>query len=321
MSLERLAPVVLFAYARPDHTRRTLAALATNPLADQSDLIVYADAAQREADAEAVRAVRALVRSATGFRSVTIVERPENFGLARNIIEGVTEVCNHYGRVIVLEDDIVTSPSFLSFMNAALERYADEPCAWHVSGWNYPIDPEGLGDAFFWRAMNCWGWATWADRWAFFKKEPQLLIEYWDSVKIERFNLDGAYDFWGQVTANQKGITSTWAVFWYATIFENNGLCLNPAQSLVRNIGHDGSGENCGSFDPFQVNDLGNMFNDLPECKGELSLAVQRIKSFLQPFFSQRLVWKVKKYRIWCEHTLFRRSLKARIKQRIRAFF
>lgn len=299
-----LAPIALFVFARPEHTRRTLEALVANPLAGQSDLVIYADAARNEHDAAQVEVVRDLVHAITGFRSITVIERETNYGLARNIIEGVTEACIRYGRVIVLEDDIVTSPYFLTFMNAALDRYADEPRVWHISGWNYPIDPEGLGDAFFWRVMNCWGWATWSDRWAFFKKNPRYLVESWDKEKIKRFNLDGAYDFWSQITANQKGKLNTWAVFWYATIFENNGLCLNSAQSLVRNIGHDGSGENCGGSDPFSVSHFGERFNNLPDCKekeenGELVLAVQRIKAFydhMRPSVSHRIVRRIKKF-------------------------
>jgi hypothetical protein len=295
--ISTLAPIVLFVYARPDHTQSTLDALAANALADKSDLTIYADAARNESEAVKVRAVRDIVNSASGFRSLTVIERKTNYGLARNIIEGVTEVCNRYGRVIVLEDDIVTSPYFLSFMNAALDQYANEPRVWHISGWNYPIDPEGLGDAFLWRAMNCWGWATWADRWTFFQKDPQHLIESWDKKKIDCFNLDGTYNFWRQITANQEGKLNTWAIFWYATIFENQGLCLNPAQSFVRNIGHDGYGENCGNTDIFAVNQLGEKFNDLPIYNEELALAVKRIKVFyndVQPTLTKIMIKRVK---------------------------
>jgi len=288
-----LAPIVLFVFARPEHTRRTLEALAANALAKQSDLIVYADAARNESEVGRVQAVRAQVHEATGFQSVTVIERETNFGLAQNIIEGVTEVCNRYGRVIVLEDDIVTGRNYLLFMNAALDRYANAPRVWHVSGWNYPIDPRGLGEAFFWRGMNCWGWATWADRWKHFQKNPQRLAESWGQEKIRRFNLDGAHEFWAQIMANQKGRLNTWAIFWYATIFENNGLCLNPARSFVRNIGHDGSGENCDYSDSFAVEQLGSEYADLPECKDESIVAVQRIKAFyddMQPPFGQKLI-------------------------------
>lgn len=292
-----LAPIILFVFARPDHTRRTLETLKANTLAKKCDLVVYADAARNESESINVQAVRDIVKAASGFRSITVIERETNYGLERNIIEGVTEVCNRYGRVIVLEDDIVTSPHFLSFMNAALVRYVDDPCVWHVSGWNYPINSDGLEDAFFWRAMNCWGWATWADRWAYFQKDPQQLIETWDKMKIKRFNLDGAHDFWEQVIANNIGKLNTWAIFWYATIFDNNGLCLNPAKSFVHNIGHDGHGEHCGNTDLFTVNSLGKKFNNLPNHIKESTLAVQRIKAFcsdIKPTLIQILIRRVK---------------------------
>lgn len=288
-----LAPIILFAHARPEHTRRTLGALAENVLAIDSDLWVYADAARSETEVERVRDVRAIAHGAKGFRSVTVVERETNLGLARNIIEGVTAVCNAQGRVIVLEDDIVTGRNFLSFMNAALDRYADEPRVWHVSGWNYPIDPADLGDAFLWRVMNCWGWATWADRWQHFRKEPAHLVEAWDKETIARFNLDGAHDFWEQVEANRKGLLNTWAIFWYASIFEHQGLCLNPARSFVHNIGHDGSGENCGYSVDFSISRLGSGFEGLPASIEESALAVHRVKAFYQGMrrpFLQRIV-------------------------------
>jgi hypothetical protein len=294
---DALAPIVLFVYARPEHTRLTLEALAANVLAKQSDLIIYSDAARGDNEAGQVQAVRSVIHAAKGFRSIDIIERETNYGLSRNIIEGVTEVCRRYGRVIVLEDDIVTGPYFLSFMNATLERYANDSRVWHISGWNYPIDSSGLGDAFFWRVMNCWGWATWADRWKHFQKNPQRLVESWDKEKIRHFNLDGAHDFWAQIQANQLGKLNTWAIFWYATIFENDGLCLNPARSFVHNIGHDGSGENCGGSDFFTVDRLGSEYDDLPECKEESMAATQRIKAFydqMQSHFGQRVIRYIK---------------------------
>lgn len=275
------APIVLFVFARPDHTRRTLAALAANALADQSDLIVYADAARSEQDADAVRAVRALVCAATGFRSVTLVERPANYGLAHNIIEGVSETLRAHDRVIVLEDDIVTSPVFLTFMNEALARYKEDARVWHISGWNYPIDPSGMEEVFFWRVMNCWGWATWSDRWSHFRKDARRLVETWDEKTIHRFNLDGAHDFWAQVTANHNGTMNTWAIFWYATVFENHGLCLNPTRSLVQNIGHDTSGQNCIKDKYYSARFSNCEIRLLPPCFSESTVATDRISLFL----------------------------------------
>ncbi|MCT8858005.1 glycosyltransferase [Shewanella xiamenensis] len=247
LTQKSLAPVVLFVYARADHTQRTLTALAANPEAIDTDLIIYADAARDDKDAVKVQSVRDVISNVKGFKSVTLHLREQNIGLARNIIEGVSNVAQQYGRVIVLEDDIVTSPAFLGFMNAALEKYKTEPKVWHISGWNYPIETDGLGDAFFWRLMNCWGWATWADRWQHFNKEPQRLIDSWSDKQKHNFDLDGTGVFWSQVTNNKIGKINTWAIFWYATIYENGGVCLNPSKSYVDNIGLDGSGVHCGN--------------------------------------------------------------------------
>lgn len=299
MNQQTFAPVVLFVYARADHTQRTLNALAANPEAKETDLIIYADAARHDKDSANVQAVRDVISHVSGFKSVTLQLREHNVGLAQNIIEGVTHVCQQYGRVIVLEDDIVTSPAFLGFMNAALDKYQTEPKVWHISGWNYPISSDQpLPETFLWRTMNCWGWATWADRWQHFKKEPVQLVDSWNANEIQRFNLDGTCDFWSQVTANHQGKLNTWAIFWYATIFANNGLCLNPTRSFVINIGHDGSGENCGTEDVYKT-DLENRFNQgWPIELSEHHLAVSLVKDFyqsLKPSLLRRILGKIKR--------------------------
>jgi hypothetical protein len=276
----KLAPIVLFVYNRPVHTYRTVVALLKNELAQESDLFIYSDAPKSADDVDQVSKVREYILRIHGFRSVTIVERKKNFGLANSIIEGVTEICGRYGRVIVLEDDIVTSPYFLTFMNRALNEYQDNSLVWHISGWNYPISTVGLGDTFFWRVMNCWGWATWANCWSKFNKEPRRLIFEWSKDDVRDFNMNGAHNFWGQVVANHIGKLNTWAVFWYAVIFQNKGLCLSPSISFVDNIGFDGSGENCektaNSYVPLNKNRNITFENDVLENK----IAVERLQRY-----------------------------------------
>ena len=243
-----LAPVALFVYARQRHTQRTIEALKSDTLAGQTDLHVFADGGREQQDQKDVMAVREYVRGIDTFRSVTIHERTENYGLAQNIVDGVNATCMRYGRAIILEDDLVTSPYFLSFMNQALDRYENEPKVWHVNAWHFPISARRLDDIFFSRWMNCWGWATWSDRWQHFAKDPDRLIRDWSPEQIDAFNLDGVRpSTWRQVVQNAERRINTWAVFWHATIFENGGLCVNPARSLVENIGFDGTGENCGT--------------------------------------------------------------------------
>lgn len=299
MTQQAFSPVVLFVYARADHTERTLAALAANPEAKDTDLIIYADAARHNKDATAVQAVRELISKITGFKSVTLHFREKNVGLAQNITEGVSQVIQQYGRAIVLEDDIVTSSAFLSFMNAALNKYKDDPKVWHVSGWNYPITlKRALPETFFWHTMNCWGWATWSDRWQHFEKDPAALVNSWTTDDIKRFNLDGAYDFWSQVIENHERRLNTWAIFWYATIFSKSGLCLNPTRSFVENIGNDGSGENCGDDDVYRTSLSSSFQGGWPKEKMEDKTIVPIIKSFyrsIRPSFLHRFIRKIKR--------------------------
>ncbi|MDR5886701.1 hypothetical protein [Vreelandella janggokensis] len=275
------APILLFVYNRPMHTWQTLEALKKNHHASESDLVIYSDGAKSSEEASRVTEVRDYIKSVNGFKSITCIERNDNWGLAANIIDGVTDVVQRYGKVIVMEDDILTSPAFLSFMNQALDFYEEKKKVWHVSGWNYPIESKGLGDVFLWRAMNCWGWATWADRWQYFEKKPETLVKIWSDEEKSSFDLGDSGVFWSQVEANVTGKINTWAIFWYATIFQNNGMCLNPVTSYVANIGQDGSGVHCGESSGYRSQDLclANKL-DLTTDYKESELAVNRILEF-----------------------------------------
>jgi len=248
-----LAPIVLFVYNRPGHTRQTVEALLKNKLAEESSLIIFSDAPKNPEAVEAVCEVREYIRTIRGFKTVTIIERDRNWGLANSVIDGVTSVVNKYGRIIVLEDDLVTSPYFLSYMNAALETYRDEGKVMHISGYMFPIDNANIPETFFLRTTSCWGWATWDRAWLHFTKNPEKIFKEYTVQTIQRFNMDGANNFWAQVEQNLKGEINTWAVFWYATVFQQGGLCLHPAISMVNNIGHDDTGTHCGTSEAFSV--------------------------------------------------------------------
>mgnify|MGYP003610336167 CR=1 FL=1 len=292
-----LAPVVLFAFNRPTHTKKTLEALAANDLASRSRLIVYCDGPRDERDVEAVAEVCKVARESQGFLSVEVRSSDRNKGLAASIIEGVSTVCEENGRVIVMEDDLVTSSAFLSFMNQALDRYEHEPAVWHISGWNYPIDLDDLCDAYFLRVMNCWGWATWHGRWQYYRKDTDALLKSFTRSDIQRFSLNGAGDFWRQVELNASGHINTWAIYWYATIFQRGGLCLNPAASYVLNIGHDGSGTHGSRSRGLYDSTLCETRNPcLPAEIIENPLAIQRIAAFLnalKPTLVQRVKGRI----------------------------
>jgi hypothetical protein len=257
MSSNKIAPIVLFVYNRPWHTRQTVEALQKNEFANYSELFVFSDSAKNEDAAFDVDKVRNYLRSISGFKQVTVIEREVNYGLSQNIIEGVTEICNRYGRVIVLEDDLVTSPFFLQFMNDALEIYQDQEDVMSITGYTFPIDNTKLKQTFFLKILGCWGWATWDRAWQHFEKNSKYLVNNFTKDDIHRFNLESSFDFWSQVKLNESGAINTWAIFWYASMFLKNGLSLFPSISMVKNIGNDGTGVHCGKTDIFYT-ELGN---------------------------------------------------------------
>jgi len=242
-----LAPVVVFIYNRPEHTRKTLEALAKNDLFDASDVIVYADAAKSENDKPRVEETRNVVKQFAASRRLRIVEREQNLGLAESIISGVTEVVEEYGRVIVLEDDLVTSKKFLKFMNDSLAHYAEEDRVMHVSGYVFPFSKQMTNHTFFTTPTSCWGWGTWQRSWNHFEKDANKFIQVFSKSMIREFNLGHRCDYWRQMRANANGQIDTWAIFWHASVFLNRGLSLHPVNSLVNNIGHDGTGTHCNA--------------------------------------------------------------------------
>lgn len=248
-----LAPVALFAYMRPDHLARTLAALRSDPLAEKTDLHVFCDAPRNEAARAGCEAVRGLVRSIDGFASVQVIERPVNFGLARSIIEGVTDMLKRHPSVIVLEDDLVVSPHFLGYMNCALQLYADDEAVASVHGYIYPID-RALPETFFLRGADCWGWATWRRAWAVFNIDgASLLADLRAQGMTRAFDFDGAYPYTRMLENQIAGRNNSWAIRWHASCFLRGMLTLYPGRSLVRNIGNDDSGTHSATNRDFDV--------------------------------------------------------------------
>jgi GT2 family glycosyltransferase len=247
------APIALFVYNRPEHARRTIEALARNRLASQSPLVIFSDGARDANAAASVALVREQARSVGGFASVRVVERTTNLGLAKSIIDGVGSLCQEHGRVIVVEDDLVTSERFLEFMNDGLDRYADEQKVMHISGYMYPVQTDDLPETFFLPPASCWGWATWQRAWRHFDKNPTALLRQFSPAQKRDFNLGHSFPYWTQVELNAQGRMNTWAIFWYASVFMRGGLCLHPRQSFVQNIGHDDSGVHSNRSSAFDV--------------------------------------------------------------------
>jgi hypothetical protein len=235
-----LAPIVLFTYKRLWHTKQTVEALQKNMYAEQSHLFIFSDGPKTEKDEPKVKEVREYLKTIKCFKNIEIIERDKNWGLANNIIDGITKVVNQYGRVIVLEDDLVTSPYFLKFMNDGLNIYEEEEKVISVHGYVYPI--KGLPEIFFLRGADCWGWATWKRGWDLFEKDGKKLLDELEKRKLTKlFDFNGAYPYTKMLKDQVEGKVDSWAIRWYASAFIHEKLTLYPGISLVKHIGDLGT--------------------------------------------------------------------------------
>ena len=240
------SPILLFVYNRLTHTQRCVESLLKNTLSPESKLYIYSDGAKTIDQQPAVEEVRQYIRSIQGFKQITIIERNENWGLARNIIDGVTTQVKQFGKVIVLEDDLVVAPYFLQFMNDALETYKDEPQVGHIQACDFTQDPS-LPDTFLIKWTGSWGWATWDRAWKHFNPNGKELLEELIQRKLTHtFDFNGKYGFTRMLRRQIEGKNNSWAIRWNASLFLKNILSLNVGRSLVQNEGFDGSGTNCG---------------------------------------------------------------------------
>ncbi len=240
------APILLFTYNRLTHTQHCIESLQQNLLAPDSELFIYSDAAKTKEQEDEVHAVRSYLHTIQGFKQITIIERKENWGLARNIIDGVTTQVNAYGKVIVLEDDLIVSPHFLEFMNDALEVYKNELRVGHIQACDFTKNPS-LPDTFLIKWTGSWGWATWDRAWKHFNSDGKALLAELESKKLTyTFDFNGKYGFTRMLRRQIEGKNNSWAIRWNASLFLKNILSLNVGRSLVQNVGFDGSGTNCG---------------------------------------------------------------------------
>lgn len=276
------APVALFVYNRPVHTKNLVDSLLKNKEAEESDLIIISDA-PKHSGVTGVSEVRQYIKNISCFKSVTIIERSENYGLAKNIIEGVTGLLNEHERLIVLEDDLVVSPYFLAYMNDALNLYADDEKVGSIHGYVYPVKA-ALPETFFLRGGDCWGWATWKRAWNFFEPDGRkLLSEIKRNGLIRAFDLNNAYPYYRMLQKQVMGKNSSWAVRWHASLFLREMLTLYPGTSFVNNQGADDSGTHLKNTNVFDVS-VAQSYNGIR--KIEITESETGRNSFTDFFFS-----------------------------------
>lgn len=252
MERKELAPIILFAYNRPKHVKQVLEALQQNKLSEQSELFIFSDGGKDFEDEKLVEETRKILDNTTGFKNTTVIKRPVNFGLAANVIDGVSTIIEKYGKVIVLEDDLITSPTFLSFMNKALDVYENVDEVAHIHSFCYA--GLNLPDTFFIKWVGSTGWATWRKSWRLFERNGEkLLAELKEKKLTKAFDFNGKYPYTRMLKRQIAGRNNSWAIRWNASLFLNNKLSLNTGKSLIYNIGFDGSGMHSGSQDFYNM--------------------------------------------------------------------
>jgi len=300
-----LAPIAIFCYERVEHLEKLIEHLCGNHLAKESEVYFFLDGPKSD-NAKKVDLVFEYVSSLRSFKRTEIIQRDGNLGLSRSIITGVNHVFEEHDRVIVLEDDLLPAPSFLTYCNESLNRYEHCHEVGCIHGYNYPIEKKS-SSFFFLRGADSWGWATWKDSWKLFDQDGQFLLKSLKKRRLTRsFDLDGSYHFTKTLRNCILGKNDSWAIRWHASLFLAGKLTLYPPSSLINNIGLDSSGTHCSTTDKYDVKysiDFQN-FN-FPEKISENFEMREKIKSFHKP---GRKNFKISyMYEILCK-TLFRNN-------------
>ena len=237
-----LAPIALFAFNRPDKLQACLESLRENRGAISTDLYIFVDGPRHSTDIVKVEKVLDISRGANGFRSITVIARKNNLGLAKSIRSGISTVLLDHNSIIVIEDDLILANTFLEFMNAGLAKFSKDKKVASIQGFQYPVKPP-LNELVAIRGADCWGWATWKDRWESTDFDTNRLLAELKSRGLENdFDLDGSMPYTKMLENQRQGLIDSWAICWHASMFLQNRVSIHPCESLVFNGGNDGDG-------------------------------------------------------------------------------
>lgn len=254
------SPVVLFTYKRPVHTKMVLEALSNCDLKEHTDVIIYADGLKSTAtdkdkeDIEKTRQVLLDYQSNHTFKSLELHLSDQNNGIAYSVKKGAKEQLDNYGKVIIMEDDIVPQKGFLKYMNEALDKYESQNKVWGISGYAFPLQNEKeVQEETFFLPVNCsWGWATWKSRWERADLNVSSIFEKFEKNNVQRENYNfGNYYYYEILEVLRDKKSDVWDALFQASMFLENGVFLYPKRSLAKNIGFDSTGTHCSEEDLF----------------------------------------------------------------------
>lgn len=286
------APIIVFCYKRLDTLKKTILALQHNYLARESDLFIFSDGPKKPSDEPVIKEIRDYLKTIDGFKSVSISNSEKNKGLANSIIEGVTEVINKYEKVIVLEDDLVTTPNFLSYMNEGLFYYKNNPKIFTISGSSTRITGVKKNTVFFTqRAASC-GWGMWKSQWDTIDWEVRDYEEFIKNRSARRrFNKMGS-DMTRLLKKQRTGEINSWAIRWCYHQFKYDLLSVHPVVSKIENIGFASA---AATHTKERFNRFKTEIDQNPATPTDFNVPVQMekkiIKQFLRPYTLTTRIW------------------------------
>ena len=293
--MENLSPICLFVYNRFNETKLTIDSLKNNFLAQQSDLIIFSDGPKAQNDLKLIKDIRGYLKKINGFKSIKIYESSTNKGLAQSVIYGVTLILNQYDKVIVLEDDLITTPNFLDFMNQGLEEYSKNNKVMSING--FSVDTSSAtnrltNDVFFHSRTLSWGWATWSDRWnkEFFNSEK--IRSSLTEQALLSFKKNCGDDISRMLLDSLSGKNDSWYVRWAFRHFIEGKLAVFPVLSKVRNNGYGDSATHCKTIDVLKTrydNKFSRVFNFPDDIRIDKSTH-KRILNYYS--FSYKLIYR-----------------------------
>lgn len=290
------APIALFAYNRLDHLKITINNLKKNYLANSSELIIFSDGPKNQSDIKKIIHIRKYLKKIKGFKKINIKERKTNYGLSKNIIDGVSEILKKYKKIIVIEDDLMVNRYFLKYMNRGLTLYQRNKNVASIHGYVYPIkniNNKIQSNTFFIKGADCWGWATWKRAWIQFDSNgKKLLRKLKNKKKIKEFNFNNTYDYFKMLLDQVNNKNDSWAIRWYASCFLKDMYTLYPVNTFVKNIGLDNTGQNS----KFDLLNLGNKSFSKTHynIKKEKVFESQIARKMFEDFFKKKKIFKIK---------------------------
>lgn len=301
--MKTYAPIALFVYNRYDHVKKVVNAIKKNSIAKKSKIYVFSDFSETDKEQKKIKKIRKYLKKINGFKKISIIERKKNYGTSKNITTGLNYIFKTYDKCIIIEDDILVSTNFLYQINYFLNKYNLKDKIASVEGHMYPVPfDKNISEYYFIRGAGCWGWGTWKKSWKNYEKSAQKLINKFNKNKnlIRDFNYNNSYPYYKMLLKQLNTKKESWAIKWYASNFLKENYTLYFKNSLVKNIGLDGTGVNCKiDYNINQKKFLNKKINiDIKKKLKEDSYAKSQISKFLKNKFkfSKKLILIIKHF-------------------------